>query len=394
MEFNFSTRMGGLQASAIREILKFTADPTVISFAAGNPAPEAFPVETVRRISEEILRDEPIAALQYSVTEGYVPLRNLVREDLKARHNIGADFDDIVITCGAQQAIELTCKTLCDPGDVILCENPSFIGSLNSFKSYEAKLVGIPVERDGLSIEGLEAALKANPNAKILYTIPNFQNPSGVTMSLAKRKAVYALCLQYGVKILEDNPYGELRFAGEHIPAIKSLDTEGIVYYAGTFSKVLSPGLRVGYLVAPKPAIQKVVVCMQASTVHTPIFSQMICYRFMKETDFGAHLGGLREIYRRKSDLMVEGLKPLSDKIEFIAPEGGLFIWCKLPDDVDMPAFCLNAVQNKVAVVPGSAFMPTDADKTQCFRLNFSTPTDEQLKKGMDILGDIVRKTL
>ena len=206
MEFNFSNRMGGLQASAIREILKFTADPSVISFAAGNPAPEAFPVETVRRISEDILREEPIAALQYSVTEGYVPLRNLVREDLKARHNIGADFDDIVITCGAQQAIELTCKTLCDPGDVIICENPSFIGSLNSFKSYEAKLVGVPVEKDGISIEGLEAALKANPNAKLLYTIPNFQNPSGVTMSLAKRKAVYALCLAHGVKILEDNP--------------------------------------------------------------------------------------------------------------------------------------------------------------------------------------------
>ena len=157
---------------------------------------------------------------------------------------------------------------------------------------------------------------------------------------------------------------------------------------------MLSPGLRVGYLVAPKPAIQKVVVCMQASTVHTPIFSQMICYRFMKEVDFGAHLDGLRDIYRRKSGLMVEGLKPLSDKIEFVAPEGGLFIWCKLPDGVDMPGFCLNAVQNKVAVVPGSAFMPTAADTTQCFRLNFSTPTDEQLKKGMDILGEIVRNTL
>lgn len=389
----FAARMNGLQASAIREILKFTADPSVISFAAGNPAPEAFPVEEVKRITAEILNEEPIAALQYSVTEGYSPLRALLREDLKARQNIGTELDDIVITAGAQQAIELTCKTLCDPGDVVLCENPSFIGSLNSFKSYEGKLVGVPVEEDGISVEALEQALKANPGAKFLYTIPNFQNPSGATMSLAKRKAVYTLCLQYGVKILEDNPYGELRFAGEDVPAIKTLDTGGIVYYAGTFSKVLSPGLRVGYLLAPKEAIQKVVVCMQASTVHTSILSQMICYRFMKEVDYAAHLKRLRKIYRHKSGLMIDGLHAhLDDSITFHEPQGGLFIWCRLPDGVDMPAFCLNAVKNKVAVVPGTAFMPNDTDRTQCFRLNFSTPTDEQLIKGVEILGGLAKQ--
>lgn len=389
----FAARMNGLQASAIREILKFTADPSVISFAAGNPAPEAFPVEEVKRITAEILNEEPIAALQYSVTEGYSPLRALLREDLKARQNIGTELDDIVITAGAQQAIELTCKTLCDPGDVVLCENPSFIGSLNSFKSYEGKLVGVPVEEDGISVDALEQALKENPGAKFLYTIPNFQNPSGATMSLAKRKAVYALCLKHGVKILEDNPYGELRFAGEDIPAIKTLDTEGIVYYAGTFSKVLSPGLRVGYLLAPKEAIQKVVVCMQASTVHTSILSQMICYRFMKEVDYAAHLGRLRRIYRHKSSLMIDGLRAhLGGSITFHEPQGGLFIWCRLPDGVDMSAFCLNAVKNKVAVVPGTAFMPNDTDKTQCFRLNFSTPTDEQLIKGVEILSGLAKQ--
>ena len=389
----FAARMNGLQASAIREILKFTADPSVISFAAGNPAPEAFPVDEVKRITAEILNEEPIAALQYSVTEGYSPLRALLRENLKARHNIGTELDDIVITAGAQQAIELTCKTLCDPGDVVLCENPSFIGSLNSFKSYEGKLVGVPVEEDGISVGALEQALKENPGAKFLYTIPNFQNPSGATMSLVKRKAVYALCLQYVVKILEDNPYGELRFAGEDIPAIKTLDTEGIVYYAGTFSKVLSPGLRVGYLLAPKEGIQKVVVCMQASTVHTSILSQMICYRFMKEVDYAAHLERLRGIYRHKSSLMIDGLRThLGGSIAFHEPQGGLFIWCRLPDGVDMPAFCLNAVKNKVAVVPGTAFVPNDTDKTQCFRLNFSTPTDEQLVKGVEILGGLAKQ--
>ena len=393
MEYPFADRMSGLQASAIREILKFQADPTVISFAAGNPAPEAFPIEDVRRITAEILSEEPVAALQYSVTEGYAPLRALVREDLKARCHIGSEQDDIVITAGAQQAIELTCKTLCNPGDVVLCENPSFVGSLNSFKSYEGRLVGVPVEADGISIAALEQALEENPGAKLLYTIPNFQNPSGVTMSLAKRRKVYALCLSHGVKILEDNPYGDLRFAGEDVPAIKTLDTEGIVYYAGTFSKVLSPGLRVGYLLAPKEAIQKVVVCMQASTVHTSILSQMICYRFRREVDYAAHLAKLRKIYRHKSSLMIDGLRAhAGGKLAFHEPEGGLFIWCRLPDGVDMPAFCLNAVKNKVAVVPGTAFMPNQTDQTQCFRLNFSTPTDEQLIQGVEILGRLAKE--
>ena len=217
MNVSFASRMNGLQASAIREILKFTADPEVVSFAAGNPAPEAFPVDVVSELTAKILKDQPITALQYGVTEGYAPLRALLKSDLKMRHGLGESFDDLIITSGAQQAIELSCKVLCNPGDTLLCENPSFIGSLNSFRSYEVNLCGVPVESDGINIDALEEAMKQNPNAKLLYVIPNFQNPSGVTMSLAKRKAVYALCVKYGVMILEDNPYGELRFVYEPV---------------------------------------------------------------------------------------------------------------------------------------------------------------------------------
>ncbi len=395
MNASFASRMNGLQASAIREILKFTADPEVISFAAGNPAPEAFPVDAVSELTAKILKDQPITALQYGVTEGYAPLRELLKSDLKTRHGLGESFDDLIITSGAQQAIELSCKVFCNPGDTLLCENPSFIGSLNSFRSYEVNLCGVPVESDGINIDALEEAMKQNPNAKLLYVIPNFQNPSGVTMSLEKRKAVYALCVKYGVMILEDNPYGELRFAGEEVPSIKSLDTEGIVLYVGSFSKVLSPGLRVGYLLAPSEVIQKVVVCKQGSDVHSAMLSQMICHSFMNDTDFIGHLASLRAIYRHKSSLMIDGLRQyLNPAITFDEPEGGLFLWCKLPDGVDMPAFCLNAVKNKVAVVPGSAFMPRDTDKTQCFRLNYSTPTDEQLKKGVKILGELSHSLL
>lgn len=395
MEEIFATRMGGLQASAIREILKFTADPSVISFAAGNPAPEAFPVDAIREITANILATNPIGALQYSVTEGYTPLRDTVKADLKKRHNIGTENDELIVTAGAQQAIDLTCKVLCDPGDAILCENPSFIGTLNAFRSYQAELVGVEVESDGINIEKLENAIKTHPNAKMLYVIPNFQNPSGVTMSLEKRKAVYDLCLQNGLMILEDNPYGELRYAGKDVPTIKSMDTEGIVCYFGTFSKVLAPGLRVGYLCAPREVVQKVVIVKQVNDVHSNILAQMICHDFMTKYDFTQHIESLREIYRKKSSLMLDNMRRcLNPKVTWVEPEGGLFMWCHLPDGVNMMEFCKKAVVNKVALVPGTAFMPNEEDKTQCFRVNYSTPTDEQIIRGVEILGELTHEIL
>lgn len=395
MEYSFASRMGGLHASAIREILKFTADPSVISFAAGNPAPEAFPKEEVERIADRILRENPIAALQYSITEGYAPLREALKADLSARLGIGCAFDELIITSGAQQAIEHCCKVLINPGDTILCETPSFVGSLNAFKSYEANLVGVDVEDDGISVEKLESALKQNPDAKLLYVIPTFQNPSGATMSLEKRRAVYRLCREHGVLILEDNPYGELRFRGTDLPTIKSMDEDGIVLYCGSFSKVLSPGLRVGYLCAPREFAQKVVVLKQVSDVHTNILAQMICHEFMTTTDFPAHLARLKEIYRHKSSLMLDEMRrQLHPRITWVEPEGGLFIWCRLPEGVNMVDFCNRAVRNKVAVVPGTAFMPHDEDRTQCFRINHSTPTDDQIRKGIALLGELSHEIL
>ena len=390
MEYRFASRMQNLKASAIREILKFTSDPSVISFAAGNPAPEAFPVEPIREISADILQNNPIGALQYGVSEGYAPLRDVIRADLKKRLAIGREFDDVIITSGGEQASELTCKAFCDPGDVVLCENPSFIGCLNAFRSYEVKLAGIEVEDDGISIEQLRKNLEAYPDAKFLYVIPNFQNPSGVTMSLQKRKAVYELCVKYGVLIIEDNPYGELRFAGESLPSIKSMDTEGIVVYCGSFSKVISPGLRVGFLCAPKEIITKAVIGKQCTDVHTNMFAQMICHEFITKYDFSAHLKKLPEIYRHKSGLMLSEMKKnLNPKITYVEPEGGLFIWCRLPEGVDMMEFCTNAVKHKVALVPGTAFNADEEAPSQCFRMNYSTPTDGQIVEGIKILGEL-----
>lgn len=393
MNYSFSEKVSHLQASAIREILKFTADPEVISFAAGNPAPEAFPVEEINRISKEIFESDPILALQYSLTEGYPKLRDQLKERMQREGNFDPERDELIITSGAQQANELTAKVLCDEGDTLVCEAPSFIGSLNAFKSYNVDLHGVELQNDGINVEELEKTMKEK-KVKLIYLIPNFQNPTGLTMSLEKREQVYALAKKYGAVILEDNPYGDLRFAGENVRSIKSMDKDGLVVYSGTFSKVLAPGIRVGYVSGPKEIIQKIIVCKQVSDVHTNIWAQVLASKFLEQCDMDAHLVSLRKIYKKKCDLMLSEIeKNFSSKITFTKPQGGLFIWCTLPDDCDMMSFCNRAVQEyKVALVPGSAFMVNETDKTTSFRVNFSTPTDEQIVKGCEKVGKLSKE--
>lgn len=396
MEYVISERVKTLKPSAIREIFKYAADPSVVSLSAGNPAPEAFPAKEIAEISNKILTENPIAALQYSVTEGYAPLRQAVAERMKKRYGVGSDKDDLIITSGAQQVMDLLTKSMVNEGDTVICEAPSFIGSLNSFRSYNARLCGIPLEPDGMNIEALEKALQTEKNVRFIYIICNFQNPSGVTTSLEKRKKIYELAKKYGVLILEDDPYGELRISGENVPPIKSFDTDGIVAYAGSFSKVLSPGMRLGYVIAPKEIVQKMVVCKQGEDVHTNVWAQMVAHRFMTEYDFEAHLCSLREVYRKKAQLCIDLLEEhlVPNKITYQPIEGGLFIWCKLPEGVDMADFCKQAVLRKVCVVPGNAFLTDEAEQCSSFRINFSTPTDEQLEKGISILGELAKEIL
>lgn len=392
MDYYFSKRISGLQPSAIREILKATQDPAIIPFAAGNPDAASFPIDEVKRISAEIFETAPVTALQYGVTEGYRPLIERLTKFVKDRYDISKDFDSLIVTSGAQQVMDLATKALCDLGDTVICECPSFIGSLNCFRSYGCKLAGVPVEADGMNIEKLEEAIKNAHNPRFIYTIPNFQNPSGATMSLQKRKAVYELAKKYGLLILEDNPYGDLRVSGEDIPSIKSFDEDGIVIYAGSFSKLLAPGIRVGYIVAPSPIIAKMTVGKQASDVHTPVFSQMLVDKWMEQNDVNAHIEKIREIYRRKLNLMCDLIdSELGDFVEYVRPEGGLFVWCKLPDNVNMLEFVKDCIANKVAVVPGTAFMIND-EETNCFRMNFSTPSDEKIVEGMKLLGKVKEK--
>lgn len=393
MEYSFSDRVNSLKPSAIREIFKYAADPEVVSLSAGNPAPDAFSAKEIAEISADLLSRRPVDALQYGLTEGYAPLRDYLKKYMKDKYGIGSENDRLIITSGAQQVMDLAAKSLCNEGDVVICEAPSFIGSLNSFRSYNARLVGVPVESDGINTEILEEKLKTEKNVRFIYVIPNFQNPSGVTMSLEKRKKVYALAKKYGVMILEDNPYGELRYFGENVPAIKSLDTDGIVMYAGSFSKVISPGMRVGWCVAPNPVIQKMVVCKQGQDVHTNMWSQIVIHEYVTKYDFEAHLTYLRELYRKKARFMMDLLdEHLAPYITYNKIDGGLFIMCKLPDNINMLDFCKEAVKRKVCVVPGNAFLTDENEECHTFRVNFSTPTDQQLEKGVKILGELIKE--
>jgi 2-aminoadipate transaminase len=402
MEYRFSDKLAALKPSAIREIFKSLTDPEIIAFAAGNPAPESFPVEEMAEISARIYKEMPVTALQYGTTEGYTPLRKAIAERQKKKFGIGTfpedgrSFSDTTgIVSGGNQGLELACKAFCNEGDVVVCEDPSFIGALNSFRSNGAVTLGVPLREDGIDTEALENLLKTEKRAKLLYVIPTFQNPSGITTSLEKRKEIYRIALKYGVMILEDNPYGELRFAGTEVPTIKSMDTEGIVIYCSSFSKILSSGMRVGYLTAPEEAMQKIVVAKQVEDVHTNMFFQILCFRYMTEKNFDGHIADVRGIYRKKCAHMLACLDEyLPAELKYTRPEGGLFVWCTLPDKIKMDEYVKRCLARRLALVPGSAFTPVQGAPCNSVRMSYSTENDERIERGCRIMGEVAREML
>lgn len=393
MNYKISDKFVNMKPSAIREIFKSLGKPGCISFAAGNPSPESFPVEDIKRIAADILTQEPITALQYGITEGYPKLRELVSQRLKRLYNIGTEDDDTIIVTGGQQGIELTCKVMCNEGDVVICENPSFIGALNAFRSLGAELKGVPLKDDGIDLEALEAALKSSPRAKLLYLIPSFQNPAGITSTLENRKAVYELARKYDIVIIEDNPYGDLRFESENVPSYKSFDVDGRVVYCGSFSKILSSGMRVGTLTANKELVSKIVVAKQVEDVHTNVFFQMVCARYMQECDLEAHIEKIRALYRHKSSLMLKALDEyMPADVKFTRPQGGIFLWCSLPEGYELSEFVKRCSEKNVFVVPGAAFLPDESEPTRSFRLNYSMPSDEEIERGIKLLAQVVEE--
>ncbi|MBQ9757674.1 MAG: PLP-dependent aminotransferase family protein [Clostridia bacterium] len=394
MTTKFSDKVKHLEASAIREIFKLLAKPGIISFAGGAPDPELFPKKEFAELAKEILEKDGNTALQYGITEGYAPLRTWVKNRLVSQ-GVLKDTDDVIIGSGGQQGIDLATKSLINPGEGIVCEEPSFIGGLNCFRSYNAELYGVPVLDDGIDTEALEETLKAHKNIKVLYTISTFQNPSGITISLEKRKKILELAEKYDFLIYEDNPYGELRFEGEEIPTLKSMDKAGRVIYFGSFSKILAPGMRLGFVSAPAPLLERMIICKQTEDVHTNVLSQMIAYEFVTRYSIDDHIKKLRAAYGKKCRLMMDAMdKYFPAEVKHTCPEGGLFLFCTLPVGFDSKELMKKALERNVAFVPGTSCMIDDKATYNTFRMNYSTASEEDIEKGIKALGEVIYEFL
>ncbi|PJI08432.1 MULTISPECIES: PLP-dependent aminotransferase family protein [Clostridium] len=385
----FAKRNNFITSSEIREILKVTQQPEIISFAGGLPAPELFPVKEIKKACMEVLENNGEAALQYSTTEGYVPLREAICKRM-GNLQIQTSIDNILMISGSQQALDLMGKAFIDEGDTVICESPTYLAAINAFKTYMPKFKGVSMDEQGMIMEELEDVLKSTPNAKFIYTIPDFQNPTGRTMALERRKRMVELANKYDVVILEDNPYGEIRFAGEKLPSIKHFDTEGRVVYLSTFSKIFAPGLRLGWMCADKDIMEKLVPLKQNADLHTDIFAQMITSKYLEMFNIDEHIEKIREIYKHRRQVMVDAMNKYFPKnIKHTLPDGGLFLWVMLPDGMDCQVIFDKAIANNVAFVPGTPFFPNRDHKNQ-FRLNYSNMTDDRIVEGIKRLGKVI----
>ncbi|MCQ1530780.1 aminotransferase-like domain-containing protein [Lutispora saccharofermentans] len=390
MSIKYAKRMEYIKGSAIRELLKLTEQPEIISFAGGLPAPELFPIEEMKEVCLKVLDTDGKAALQYSTTEGYLPLRKIISERMRYS-GIEIPADDILITSGSQQGLEFSGKVFLDEGDTVICESPSYLGALNAFKSYLPRFVEVEMDNEGMKMDELEKALEANPNAKFIYTIPDFQNPSGITMSFERRKRLVELSVKYNVPIVEDNPYGDLRFEGERIPAVKHFDTAGMVIYLGTFSKTFSPGLRVGWVAASPEIVRKYVLVKQGADLQCNSMAQRETAAFVQMFDIDKHINKIIEVYGRRRTLMIETMeKEFPKNVKFTYPSGGLFTWVELPEGVDAAAVLKKALEEKVAFVPGGSFYPNGGNENH-FRLNYSCMPEDKIVEGITRLGKVLK---
>jgi 2-aminoadipate transaminase len=382
-----------MRASDIREILKVTALPEVISLAGGLPAPELFPIDEYRRAFEWVLESDGALALQYGPSEGYRPLREFLSERL-SRAGILCSCDDLLITNGSQQALDLIAKITLDPGDAVLVEKPTYLGALQAFNQYQPSYAVAGMDEDGMCVDEVEQLLSSNRRIKFIYAIPNFQNPTGRTMSLERRRQLVEVAGHYGVPIVEDDPYGELRYEGEPVPSLKSLDTTGCVIYLGTFSKILAPGLRLGWAVAAPEAMEALLHGKQPSDLHTGMAQQMATYEVIKNGYLEHHVEEIKAFYKERRDVMLRALEEhFPSDAHFTRPAGGLFVWAELPRFVDTRELLIEAVQERVAFVPGQGFHP-DNSGTNTMRLNFSNVPPEQLREGVRRLGNAIQRRL
>jgi 2-aminoadipate transaminase len=399
----YAQRTQRLTSSVIRELLKLTEQPDVISFAGGLPAPEVFPGAEVEAAAARVMRHHGASALQYSTTEGFLPLRELLVRHM-GRYGIQVGPANVMITTGSQQALDLIGKLFVNPGDRILTERPTYLGALQAFAAYQADYLAVPIDDDGLQVDRLEDELRAGP--KFLYILPNFQNPGGVTLSLDRRRRLVELANHYGAPIVEDDPYGQLRYEGEHLPPLVKIDAElhncangehaftGNVIYLSTFSKTLAPGLRIGWIVAPEPVIRKLVQMKQGADLHTSTFCQILAYEVARDGFLDRHVRRIREVYGERRKVMLDALeRHVPHEVRWTRPQGGLFLWATLPAGLDSAEVLEDAIAEKVAFVPGSAFFPTGGGH-ETFRLNFSHANPERIEEGIRRLGKVIERRL
>ena len=391
MRMKFANRIDSLRASDIREILKITQRAEVISFAGGLPAPELFPVEEIKEISRLLMEESGRVALQYSTTEGYEPLRQKIAARIGRKFQTQASAEEVMITSGSQQALDFTGKLFLDAGDVVLCESPTYLAAISAFRAYQPEFIAVPTDDDGMIIEELERILATTDNVKLVYVIPDFQNPTGRTWSRERRRRFIETVSRYGVAVLEDNPYGELRFEGEILPSIKSMDREGLVIGTGTFSKTFCPGMRIGWLVAAPPVIEKYVLIKQGADLCTSLRNQMEIDLFMELFDFEGNLVRLTELYRQRRNSMVAALEAMMPEgVSFTRPQGGLFLWVTLPERIKAIELLKRCLDQNVAFVPGDSFFPNGGVENT-LRLNYSNMPEDRIREGVARLAAAIR---
>lgn len=390
----FANRMDLLKGSAVRELLALANKPEVLSFAGGMPAPELFPVDKILAATEAVMKEQGKVALQYTSTDGFYHFREQIAERMGAKNGIKTTANNILVTSGSQQGLDYSARIFCNPGDVIIIESPSYLGALNAFKACEPNFVAIPTDENGMIMEELEKVLATTENVKMIYVIPDFQNPSGRTWPLERRQQFMDIVNRFEIPVVEDNPYGELRFEGENMPALKSMDTKGLVVFLGTFSKILAPGYRLGWVCAEGEILAKYNFMAQAAALQASTEAQLVVSKFIDMFDLDEHVAAIKECYRKRRDVMMETMeKEFPPEAKFTHPNGGLFTWVELPDYINTKEMAQQCLARNVAYVPGEGFFP-DAGHDNCLRLNYSNMPEDKIIKGMTILGEVIKANL
>lgn len=390
----FSSRMDLLKGSEIRELLKLTSQPDILSFAGGMPAPELFPVDEMIVASKTVLEESGRVALQYASTEGFPRLRQQIADRMLAKNNIHTDADHILVTSGSQQGLDFSARVFLNKGDVVLLESPSYLGAVNAFKACEPTFVEVPTDNGGMIMAELEKILATTKNVKMIYVIPDFQNPTGRTWDLERRHQFMEIINKYEIPVVEDNPYGELRFEGDYLPALKSLDTKGLVIYLGTFSKILAPGYRLGWVCAADEILAKYNFMEQAASLQASTIGQMETAKWIDMFDLDGHVNQIREVYKKRRTVMLDTLeKELPKCCSYTHPVGGLFAWVVLPEYMNAKELATKCLEKKVAFVPGGSFFPNGGHENT-LRLNYSCMPEEKIVKGITLLCQTIKENL